>query len=389
MRPLRVLLVVPGVGTTRDAPGMPAVVDLMERLGASVDLRVVALRHPASRATFVLGGTTVRALGLQDARGPAGRARVLAAGLATAIDEHRRRGIDVVHGLWADEPGAIAAIAGRLLGRPSVVSVMGGELVGLQDIGYGAALGRGGRWTAATALRLADLTTTGSTATLEAVRARRGRKPALLLPLGVDTATFAPTATDLADAGTGGGSTGSATILFAGALEPVKDPDLALRAFAILAAGRPYVRLAIAGDGRLRPDLVGRVAELGLEDRVDVLGHVRRGDLADVYRRAAVLLVTSRHEGQSMVAVEAAASGLPVVGPPVGVLPDLGPGATLVPTRAAADLASAVAAVLDDPGRRAATAAAARRVAVDRFGQDRTVADLLAAYRALVSPRRR
>ena len=86
-----------------------------------------------------------------------------------------------------------------------------------------------------------------------------------------------------------------------------------------------------------------------------------------------------------MVAVEAAASGLPVVGTRVGVLPDLGDGATDRARRGRGGLAGALAAVLDDPGRAARMAAAGRAVAVSRFDVERTSADLLDRYATLVS----
>jgi glycosyltransferase involved in cell wall biosynthesis len=101
------------------------------------------------------------------------------------------------------------------------------------------------------------------------------------------------------------------------------------------------------------------------------------------------LVVSSRHESQSMVAVEAAASGIPVVGTQVGVLPDLGDGALTVPVGDAgapvATLAAAMATVFDDPTLAARMGAAGRAAAVARFDIERTVADLLERYDGLVT----
>jgi colanic acid/amylovoran biosynthesis glycosyltransferase len=105
------------------------------------------------------------------------------------------------------------------------------------------------------------------------------------------------------------------------------------------------------------------------------------------YRAASLLLVTSRHEGQSMVAVEAAASGIPIVGTHVGVLPDLGSGALTVPLGDEAALVAAVTRMLDDPARAAAMGAAGRLAVVARHDLDRTSADLMAHYETLVSRR--
>src|SRR5690349_2328666 len=195
MRRHRVAIVVPGFPVERDEPGLAALVDLVERLAAVHEVEVVALRHPARRPPYRLAGASVRALGSASGSGgggAAGRATVLARGLRAVVRRHHRRPFDLVHGFWADEPGAIAAVAGRILRRPSVVSVMGGELVALPEIGYGAALGRGGRWTVATSMRLATVVTAGSLGMRDAAMARRGGRPVVLLPLGVDLGVFHP-----------------------------------------------------------------------------------------------------------------------------------------------------------------------------------------------------
>jgi glycosyltransferase involved in cell wall biosynthesis len=107
--------------------------------------------------------------------------------------------------------------------------------------------------------------------------------------------------------------------------------------------------------------------------------------MPDHYRTASVLAITSRHEGQSMVAVEAAASGLPVVGTRVGIVPDLGDAALSVPIGDDEALAGALTAVLDDPARAARMGAAGRAIAVARFDVERTTADLLERYDRLVT----
>jgi glycosyltransferase involved in cell wall biosynthesis len=379
-RRLRVAFVIPGFVVERDEPGLPAVVDLVERMGRRHDCEVIALRHPPRRPAYRVAEARVTALGAGAAAGPLGRAAVLARGIRAVLRLHRRRPLDLVHGLWADEAGAVATLAARLIRRPVIVSVLGGELVRMPEIGYGAALGRGGRWTVAVSLRGADLVTAGSSTTLAAVLERRPSTPVELVPLGVDTTIFRPA--DPAPIA----PPRARTVLFAGSLEPVKDPAAMLRVFARLAAERPDLRLELVGDGRLRAELEADLAGTPIADRVRFAGHLPRAEMPDRYRSASVLAITSRHEGQSMVAVEAAASGVPVVGTRVGMVPDLGDAALSVLLGDEAALAGALAAVLDDPDRAARMGAAGRAIAVARFDLERTTADLLERYDRLLTP---
>lgn len=381
MSRLRVAIVIPGFVEARDDPGLPAVVDLVARIAAAHDTHVVALRHPPARPLYRVAGATVHALGGGRAAGPSGRAALLARGLLALLRIHRQRPLDLVHAFWADEAGAVAALAARMIGRPAIVSVMGGELVRLADIGYGAALGRGGRLTAALALRQAALVTCGSTTIRELVLARAPRATVELLPLGVDTTAFSPA---------GEPARGVPRILFVGGLEPVKDPQMLIRAFADLAGSHPDARLDIVGQGSLQAEIRRLAAELGIGERVTFRGQLPRGALPEVYRAASVLAVSSRHEAQSMVAIEAAACGVPVVGTRVGALPDLSHGALTVPVGDRAGLARALATVLDDPVLAASMGVAGRAVVVERFDIRRTADELLERYAGLVTgPRRR
>lgn len=109
-------------------------------------------------------------------------------------------------------------------------------------------------------------------------------------------------------------------LLWVGRLSTVKDPLAALA----VAEQLPEVRLTLVGDGELRASVDGYLAARPtLARRVSRQPHLARGDLYELMRRSAALLVTSRSESFGMVAIEALAHGCVVVGPPVGVLPEL------------------------------------------------------------------
>lgn len=137
-------------------------------------------------------------------------------------------------------------------------------------------------------------------------------------------------------------------VLFAGRLCEQKDPLLLLEAFA--EPGLPPWRLVLAGDGELLPRLRKRVAELGLQKRVHLLGAQSHQTVLEWMDRAAVVVVPSRRgEGCPHVALEAMAAGAPVVAARVGGLPELVEDAGL----------------LFEAGDRAALADCLRRLACD------------------------
>ena len=138
----------------------------------------------------------------------------------------------------------------------------------------------------------------------------------------------------------------------------------------------PGVRLAIAGGGPLRRDLEARIRELGLEDRVVLLGP--RPDVASVLAALDLLVHPSLEEGMGQAVVEAMGLGVPVLVTRAGGLPEVvGPDVATVPPGDPDALAAAIRDRLANPG----DTGAARRRALEVFSVERMVAGTLAAYR--------
>jgi len=103
-------------------------------------------------------------------------------------------------------------------------------------------------------------------------------------------------------------------ILFMGRLNPIKGPDLLLEAFAMVSSRFPDHCLVFAGpDGGMLSDLKLRSRELKLVDRVYFLGHIDGETKAAAYQVARLLVVPSRQEAMSIVALEAGICGTPVL----------------------------------------------------------------------------
>jgi D-inositol-3-phosphate glycosyltransferase len=197
---------------------------------------------------------------------------------------------------------------------------------------------------------------------------------------GVDLQTFSPGDRAAARAALGLPAT-ERIVAFVGRIQPLKAPDVLLRAAALLPGVRVLVVGGPSGSGLAAPDtLVRLAAELGIADRVTFLPPQSREQLVNVYRAADLLAVPSYSESFGLVAVEAQACGTPVVAAAVGGLPVAvadGRSGTLVPGHDPRQWAVAIAGVLD------ADAAALRRAAIAHaglFSWDHTVDQLLGSY---------
>lgn len=374
-RRLRIGIVVPGFSASERDWCVPALLDLVRVLSAHVDLRVLALRYPPGPCTYSVHGVEVRALGAEQARGPWARALLFVRALRALQRAQRQRPFDIVHALWAHEPGALGALAGASTGTPVVVSVLGGELVHLRDIAYGGRASTLNSRLIAFALRRAARVTVGSER-LRLLAIERGRwdRRWCVWPLGVDTGRFCP-------GSRGDGAPvldGAPIFLSVAALSPVKDPETLLRAFARVRAQRPRARLHVVGEGPLRAHVTALAQELGVGDALRLHGACSHDRLVDFYRQADALVVSSRFESQSMVVLEAAACGCPSVGTQVGLLPELFPDSLAAPRDAPA-LAERLAAV---PAGRAAAAHGAELAAraARQYGLERCLKELLALY---------
>jgi glycosyltransferase involved in cell wall biosynthesis len=103
-------------------------------------------------------------------------------------------------------------------------------------------------------------------------------------------------------------------ILFMGRLNPIKGPDLLLEAAIKIAAQATTFQLVFVGpDGGLLSQLVHTAARSGLSGRVHFLGYLSGLDKVAAYRCASLLVVPSRQEAMSIVAIEAGICGTPVL----------------------------------------------------------------------------
>lgn len=172
-----------------------------------------------------------------------------------------------------------------------------------------------------------------------------------VIPMGIDTTFFRPAA-DRAAVRASLGWPADRTVFFT-ARRLVNRVGLAelLAAVKIARERHGAFVVKIAGKGPLRADLERRIAELGIEDCVELLGFVSEDDLVRSYQAADVtILPTQSLEGFGTIISESLACGTPVIVTPVGGMPEavLPLGADLIAASPAPrDIATRMQSVLD------------------------------------------
>jgi len=140
-------------------------------------------------------------------------------------------------------------------------------------------------------------------------------------------------------------------VLTVGRLAKDKDIEVVIDAVARLDTSPP-VHLLVVGEGPHKDALVAHARAQGAQARVHFLGFVPEADLPALYRASDVYAISSNHEVQSLPALQAAASAVPIVAVAQGSLPEIcrdGENGILVPTGDSDAFAGALDAILGTP----------------------------------------
>lgn len=169
------------------------------------------------------------------------------------------------------------------------------------------------------------------------------------------------------------------TILFAGRLHAEKGIFVLLDAFARVRQQVPNARLMIVGDGPARAQIEMRAREFGAA--ITLTGVVKHRAMPEIFRAADVLAMpslTTRKwaEQVGMVALQALASGVPIVATHSGAIPEYVPAnvGVLVPENDADALADTLSEMLPDVERRAQLSRAARAYAIEHYDARKNIA---------------
>jgi glycosyltransferase involved in cell wall biosynthesis len=209
------------------------------------------------------------------------------------------------------------------------------------------------------------------------------RAPSQVVSNGVDLDVFSPGQADEALRSRYALPAGRPLILSVGRLSPEKRADVLIAAVARQEAADTV--LALAGSGPDEERLRALAARLGVSGRVRFLGFIPAADLPGLYRLADVFAIASEAELQSLVTMEAMASGLPVVAVNAGALGELvhpGENGFLTRPGLVGDMAGSLDLLCRDAGLRGRMSKAGLRIIADH-DRHRLLARWETIYRTL------
>lgn len=265
---------------------------------------------------------------------------MLVLGALQTVRRLRRRGFDfdVIDAHFVFPDGVAGTMIGRLIGAPVCITARGSDINESPRFLLP-------RWLIRWALSQASSVIAVSEEIATKIRGLSETPLSVhVLPNGVDRSLFYPRPERAVRDRLG---LDGAIVLTVGNLRELKGHDILIRAVAALSD----VSLIIIGTGNEETNLKRLIAQLGVADRVRLLGAVDNGDLPGYYNAADVFALASSSEGCPNVVLEAIACGVPVVATAVGAIPELVPASCrrlLVHERTPEAFAGALRSCLDE-----------------------------------------
>lgn len=235
---------------------------------------------------------------------------------------------DVVNLHFVGAPAVFLLIARSVMRFRFVVSLHGDDVEGLLHRPWVD------RWVFRATLRRTDAVTACSRYLIEHVRTIEPsiEAKAQIVYNGTDVACSLPLATPIRSGDFRPSREGERafTLLAVGRMVPKKGFDILLKSYAMIERDEPCVRLMLVGDGPEYGALQLLARDLGIDGKIEWRGVQKHEAVIQSIEASDLVVVPSRAEPFGLVALEAMASGKPVVATRVGGLPEVLDGADAV-----------------------------------------------------------
>lgn len=211
-------------------------------------------------------------------------------------------------------------------------------------------------------IKKADIVTGISIYLADFARSINPKAKVLVIPNGVDMEKFKPT-----------GSPDKNTLITVSRLVPKNGIGDLVKAMEKVGDQIPDAKLIIVGDGPLKESLKFKVKSLKLENQIEFSGRVSYGETPGYLNRASIFVRPSLSEGLGSAFLEAMASGLAVIGTPVGGIPDFlkdGETGLFCKPRDAGDIADKVIELLKNDELRNKLADNGRKLVREKYSWD-------------------
>lgn len=154
-------------------------------------------------------------------------------------------------------------------------------------------------------------------------RRKKFHVPIEALSNGIDLSRFKPGKSDEKICKKHGIDSHKPIVLYVGRIDPEKSLDILIKAVPAVVAKVPDVQFVIVGDGSAKNKLQDLAEDLDVAQNVNFTGKVVGEELPKIYQAGDVFAITSTTETQSIVLMEAMASGLPAIAVHAGAVTEL------------------------------------------------------------------
>jgi glycosyltransferase involved in cell wall biosynthesis len=233
-------------------------------------------------------------------------------------EEHNNEKFDIVHSMWAGESGFVASRFSRKFKIPFIANIAGGELAGIEEIGYGSRIKQVQRYFVDRTFSKAQVIISGSDFITDKIKTYYDEiilSKVKKIPFGiVDSMFFVKEMYS--------GISDAPALISVANVVPVKSHETLFKALKIVNEKYPALQLECYGrdDRNILEDLAwsngvaGNVISGGLKDYENI---------PDVLNNGAIFVSSSLYESENMSVIEAAFCGLPVVSTAVGAAPEI------------------------------------------------------------------
>lgn len=299
-----------GIGGGHFSQGQPAICKVVEQLACDFDVIVYSKIRPDYGAKF----PGFKIYSAPDAIGP-GWFRWLYL-IVSIMLNHIRKPHQLFYSFWGYPAGFIATCLGKILNKPSIIHLQGGDATRIDSLEYGAFYRTFSKKLSAWAYRKTSLLIALTTFQKHDLCRNGINRRVEIIPYGPDLKMFRFNENKF--------NGEIVKLIHIGNHTPVKDQKTLLNAFSRIVREIDKCRLKFVGYDAFEGELKNYAIQLNIDRYVEFVGPVRYNQIPHFLFDADIMLHTSIYEGQATVISEAAACGVLLAGTRVGLLADLG-----------------------------------------------------------------